>query len=421
MSSIPRDKNFDSSLALMREGFPFIWNRCQRYQSDIFETRIMLEKTVCIHGEEAAKIFYDEDRFRRKDAVPITVKKTLFGEKGVQTLDDEEHKHRKAMFMSMMTPDRIQRLKNLTAEQWRTYLKKWEKTHQLVVLFEEVQEILCRAACDWTGIPLKEEEVRYRTDNFIAMVEAFGSAGPRNWRGMLARAQTNNWIARIIEQVRNGELAVEKGTAVDIFSTHPDVHGNLLDPKVAAVEVINVIRPYVAIAWYITFAAQALHEHPEYREKLQSEENDYAQLFVQEVRRYYPFTPFLGARVRKEFDWRVYHFKEGMLVLLDVYGMLHDPRQWERPDEFWPERFRNWSESPFNFIPQGGNDHYTGHRCAGEWLTIEATKLAVQFLTKSMTYEVPDQDLGFSLARMPTFPSSGFVISQVRRTADSIF
>ena len=161
------------------------------------------------------------------------------------------------------------------------------------------------------------------------------------------------------------------------------------------------------------FAALALHEHPAWREKLRAGDDEYTGLFVQEVRRFYPFAPFVGAKVRAPFDWRGYHFRKGALVLLDVYGTNRDGRQWERPDEFWPERFRQWDQSSYNFIPQGGGDYHHGHRCPGEWITIEATKLAVNFLTRHVTYEVPPQDLRFPLSRIPTFPRSGFVITQV--------
>lgn len=42
MTQIPRDKNLDSTLALLSDGYTFVSKRCQRYQSDIFETRLML-------------------------------------------------------------------------------------------------------------------------------------------------------------------------------------------------------------------------------------------------------------------------------------------------------------------------------------------------------------------------------------------
>lgn len=119
----------------------------------------------------------------------------------------------------------------------------------------------------------------------------------------------------------------------------------------AAVELINLTRPVVAIARYITFAALALHQFPVYQRRILAGEENYAELFVQEVRRYYPFAPFLGARVRANFEWQGYAFEKNMLVLLDVYGTLHDERLWERPTAFSPERFRYWKWSKFDFMP----------------------------------------------------------------------
>jgi fatty-acid peroxygenase len=102
-------------------------------------------------------------------------------------------------------------------------------------------------------------------------------------------------------------------------------------------------------------------------------------------------------------------------VLLDLYGTDHDERRWEEPQAFRPERFETWDESTFNFIPQGGGDHFAGHRCAGEWITIALMKRAVRLLTKAMQYDVPEQDLHVPLSRMPTIPKSRFVISNVKR------
>lgn len=419
MANIPQEKTLDSSLALLRDGYTFIQKRCRQFQSDIFQTRLMGEKVICIHGQEAAKIFYDSERFIRRGAVPKRVQKSLLGEKGVQTLDDEAHRHRKALFMSLMTPQNIQQLMELMADQWRIYMAKWEKRDQLI-LFEEVEDLLCRAACKWAGVPLKESEVRKRAGDFGRMVNAFGAAGPRHWKGRLARQRGEKWIRRIIEQVRGNQLQVPEGTAAYAMAWHRNLDGQLLDTQMAAVELINILRPIVAIATYVTFAVLAMHTYPVYGQKLKSGEDNYVEMFVQEVRRFYPFAPFLGARVRTEFDWKGHRFQKGTLVLLDVYGILHDARIWERPDAFSPERFRDWEGNPFDLIPQGGGDHNSGHRCAGEWITIEAMKLSLTFLTHHIEYVVPEQDLSFSLSNMPTLPKSGFVISHVRRTGKPV-
>ncbi|WP_099159194.1 cytochrome P450 [Virgibacillus ndiopensis] len=410
---IPREKAIDNSLALLSEGYMFIPNRCVKFQSTIFQTRLLGgQKVICISGEDAGRIFYDNEKFKRKGAAPKRVQESLFGKNGVQTLDGVEHQHRKQLFMSLMTPERLKVLIKLIEEQWELAVRKWKRAKK-IVLFDEAREIMCRVACLWAGIPLNEKEVELRTSDLSDMIDAFGAVGPRHWMGRQARNRSEQWIRGIIGNVRAGKMDASEDTALYAMAWHRDLNGNLLRIQIATVELLNIVRPIVAIARYITFGAIALHNYPETREKLQDNSN-YSQLFVQEVRRFYPFGPFLGARVRKEFIWEDCHFTKGTMVLLDVYGTNHSPKLWDNPDEFRPERFNDWKGSPFDFIPQGGGDYQKGHRCAGEWITIEAMKTSLEFLTQKMEYDVPKQDMSFSMVRMPTIPKSGFVMSRIR-------
>lgn len=411
---IPRDESLDNSIALLQEGYLFIKNRVDQFQSDLFETRLLGQKVICMSGKEAAKVFYDPERFQRNGAAPYRVQQTLFGVNAVQTMDGDAHIHRKHLFLSLMTPPYPKRMGELAMEQWEASISKWEKARN-VVLFDEAKEILCRVACQWAGVPLKESDGTERAEDFASMVYAFGAVGPRHWKGRMARNRAEAWIRGVIEDVRAGELKAEEGSPLFAIAFHKNLDGQKLDTQMAAVELINVLRPTVAIATYITFTALALYEHPEYREKLHSGDRHDLEMFVQEVRRYYPFGPFLGARVRKDFVWNQYEFKEGTLVLLDVYGMNHDARLWDKPNEFRPERFKEWKGSLFDFIPQGGGDPAEGHRCPGEGITVEVMKVSLDFLVNEIEFDVPDQDLSYSLVKMPTLPESGFVMSNIRR------
>lgn len=413
MPHIPRDPQFDSSLALLSEGYRFISNRNQRHRSDVFETRLLLQPFICLRGEEAAKVFYDSDRFVRGGAAPRRMQKTLTGIGGVQSLDGEIHRRRKQMLMSLMTTERIRQLADLTHEQWRAYAEKWQRMDQ-IVLFYQVQEMLSRAVCAWAGVPLAEAEVAERTRLFAGMIDGGGGVGPRYWHGKRSRAQAEQWIGDLIEQVRAHTLQADPASALHIIASYRELDGSLLPTRIAAVELLNVLRPTVAVARYVIFAAVALQEYPRERQQLQDGDDTYLEWFVQEVRRFYPFFPFVVARVRQTFEWNGYRFPKGRKVLLDLYGTNHDGRVWDQPDEFRPERFRHWNGSPFNFIPQGGGDHYQGHRCAGEWITIELMKVALRFLTTAITYDVPEQDLRIKLWRIPTIPRSRFVIRTVR-------
>jgi fatty-acid peroxygenase len=421
MSNIPRDPAFDSTLAILRDGYNFIWDRCQRLQSDVFRTRVLGLSTVCFHGPEATAVFYDESKFQRAHALPRRVVTSLFGKHGIQTLDDAEHRHRKQAFMSLMTPDSMQDLMDEIAQEWRRAIRRWEQAES-IVLFDEVQQLLTRAVCAWAGVPLDPEEVAERARDLGLMVDAFGGVGPRLWKGKLARTRSERWIGQRIMEVRRGRRSAPARSALQIMAEHRNLRGKRLGTRTAAVELLNVIRPSVAVCWYITFAALALHEHPVARERIAHESVDsnagaYADLFTQEVRRFYPFTPFLGALVRQPFDFRGHHFSRGTPVLLDVYGTLHDPKLWDAPEQFRPERFESWSGSAFDFIPQGGGSRTGGHRCPGEWITMHSVALALHFLTRCATYEVsPGQDLSFDLSRMPTRPRSGLVLRRVRAT-----
>jgi fatty-acid peroxygenase len=413
MRTIPSDSGIDSTLSLVSEGYCFISNRCERLQSDIFQTRLLFKKTICLRGEEAAKVFYDTEKFSRKNAAPKRLQKTLLGEGGVQGLDGETHRQRKQIFMALMTPEHIAQLTEITRQQWLNAAKQWEQRDR-VVLLDEAQRVLCQAVCAWSGVPLPEPEVDQRTRELAAMIDGSGGIALRYLQGVWGRHQAEKWIETILGKVRNRELEVPENSAAYAFAWGQDAAGSLLDKHVAAVELLNVLRPTVAIARYVTFAALALHQHPECIQKLK-DDADYAELFTQEVRRFYPFFPFAAARTSRAFEWHNYPFPKGVQVLLDLYGTNHHPQLWQEPETFQPERFREWNKSKFNFIPQGGGDFDTGHRCAGEWITIQLMKMTLGFLTSAISYDVPEQNLEVSTSRMPTMPKSGFVMTNVKR------
>lgn len=412
---MPREKGIDQSLSMMREGYMYISNRRHSFNSDVFETRLLGKKAVCMGGKEAAELFYDTEKFKRKGAVPGRVVQSFFGKKGVQTLDGDAHKHRKEMIMSVMSPDKLDQLAGIAKREWKAAAERWERMDE-VVLYEEAQKLLCKIACEWAGVPLREIEVKERAEALGALFETAAKVGPPYWLGRNARDQLQHWIGERIAQVRNGQMNPPDDSALYVFSRHRDHEGKLLDPEVAAVEVINILRPIVAIAVYISFLALAVHQFPEEREKLQSGDEHYAKMFIQEVRRFYPFFPFVAAIVKKDFTWNGYDFEEGTLTLLDLYGTNHDHDLWENPDTFKPGRFSDWKGSPYGFIPQGGGDYWSGHRCAGERVTLEVMAVSLDYLVKRMDYDVPDQDLSFSLVSMPSIPRSKVVLKNVRRS-----
>jgi fatty-acid peroxygenase len=409
-TEFPQESGFDQSRALLAEGYRWMGNRFQRHGSDVFQATLMMRRATCVMGEDAARMFYEPNRFTRRGALPPSTTMLLQDYGSVMTKDGPAHQARKQMFMSLMTPPQMERLYRIAEAAWRARQQRWVAMER-VVLHDEAQAILCRAACEWAGLDLSEEELDARTEEFAAMVDGAATIGPRNWRGMILRSRTERWAAALIEDVRAGRAHAPAESALHLIAAHRDADGRELSADTAAVELINLLRPTQAIARYIAFGALALHQHPQYRAAL-VEGGAAALPFVHELRRFYPFIPAMGGVALHPFEWRGRQFAVGDWVLLDLYGTCHDPRLWQQPNRFRPQRFEGWQGNPYTLIPQGGGDHLSNHRCPGEWITIG---LLCTLLGRyaAMRCEVPRQNMWIDLCRMPALPASGFVISRV--------
>ena len=127
MPKTPHTKGPDETLSLLADPYRFISRQCQRLGANAFESRFLLKKTNCLKGAKAAEIFYDTTRFEREGAMPVAIQKTLLGQGGVQGLDGETHRHRKQMFMGLMTPERVRALAQLFEAEWRRAVPGWTR------------------------------------------------------------------------------------------------------------------------------------------------------------------------------------------------------------------------------------------------------------------------------------------------------
>lgn len=411
--AFPRDGAVDASLAFRREGYLFISNRCARLGSDAFETRLLLRPVTCMRGAEASALLYESGHVTRRGAMPKSVLRLLQDEGSVQQLEDEAHWHRKALFLSILTPAETARLTEIFEAEWRAAVRDWARNGETVVLYRAACDLLCRAVCRWAGLPLTEAEAERRSSEFAAMIDASGSVGPANWAARLRRRSCEGWVRGEFAAFRSGRGRFGDESPAGRIARHRDLEGNPLDEDVAAVELINLLRPVVAVARFIVFAALALERHPGAREALAAGGEAYLTAFVQEVRRYYPFFPAVGGRVRRPFEWRGRRFAEGEWILLDLYGTNHHPELWPEPEIFRPERFLEGEAGRNALIPQGGGEEATGHRCPGEGVAIALTKAATRLLAEGMGYELPPQNLAIRLGRIPALPESGFVFRGV--------
>jgi fatty-acid peroxygenase len=355
------------------------------------------QRMTVLSGAEGARLFYDESVMRRRGAIPLPLRRVLFGVGAVHGLDDADHKHRKRLFLELLTPAAALDVAARAEPLWRA---RAGRDVDPVHLFDEAVEVHAAAIAGWAGVP-SDRGYPGLAQDLVAMVDGFGSLGRRYVRAYRGRHRSERWARDLVASVRDGQVPVS-GTALEAIATYRGRDRELLPDRVAGVELLNVLRPTVAVAYFVAFAGDALAAHPELRERLAGAEHAALEAFAHELRRYYPFVPALAAKVRRSVAAGGRHLPRGRRVLLDVYGTLHDPAVWDQPERFDADRFAGIDPDPFAYCPQGGGDPSTGHRCPGEGIAIELIVTATRHL---LTERPPvGRRAPYPLTRMPTRP-----------------
>lgn len=383
----------DSTLNFWREGYLFGQNRFERFGTDALRTRLLGRPITILRGVEAARFFYEGDRFTRTGALPISVVHSLQDEGSVQTLDAEDHRRRKERFTSVLDERGNEDLVEAFDSQWRGAQRRW--TGNTVEFLPEINAVLLDAVLAWLGIEEARQTRARLTREVAAMIDGAGSFGPRNWWGRYLRQFTEEWAVRTVREARAHSNGLVTALVRD------------LDDDVAAVELLNIVRPVVAVGRFIAFAALALHDGPAWRGHL-ARQPGRAHEFAQEVRRLSPFFPVIAGLAREEADFNGMDFSRGEWVMVDLFATNHHPRYWRDPWVFDPSRFTQEPEE--QIVAQGAGEIATTHRCPGEPATVALLERAVQLLA-GVYWTMPEQSLHTGLERFPAAPGGRLLLS----------
>lgn len=338
-------------------------------------------------------------------------------------MDGEDHRHRKEMFVRAAMPaDRVDRLLDVARGQWDDAVDIWRREGEGVV-YDTAVDVYGRSVMRWAGLPFDDQRATERSRVLGRIVHDFGTPGLPMLVAWRCRVQSDRWSSSLIGQVRRREVTPPEDSTLAMVAAHRGRDGELLDEHTAGVELQNVLRPTIAVSQFASFAALALHENLFWAERLREEAQAngtpiggrLAVAFAQEVRRIYPFVPILPALALRPITFRGETIRRGQRVFIDITGTNRNPQAWEQPEAFDPNRFLGTeAQTSDHFVPQGGGRPEAGHRCPGENITVGLLALTAARLA-CLDLDVPEQDLRFSLSRLPTHPRSGV---RVRVRAD---
>ncbi|CDP01253.1 unnamed protein product [Coffea canephora] len=203
----------------------------------------------------------------------------------------------------------------------------------------------------------------------------------------------------------------EKAVIANLLSRKEKESDFLSDDIIKSIALIMLTAGRETSTLTTEWAMLLLLNHPKALQKLRTEidnsvghgrlvdESDipklpYLRCVVNETLRLYPAAPLLLPHQASE-DCRVggYDIKKGTIVLANAWAVHRDPKLWEEPEKFMPERFEGkglMDKEEFNskFLPFG-----IGRRaCPGANLGIRSVSLAVGTFIQCFDWDKVEQD-----------------------------
>jgi fatty-acid peroxygenase len=273
-------------------------------------------------------------------------------------------------------------------------------------VFDELVQVYGSAVLPWAGVRVDPAETALVATRLAAIVDGFGFSPVAYARACHARWWADRWAARVVRAARRGDAPPPAGSMLEALVAGP---GEDLPDDVAAVELLNVLRPTVAVAWLGVFAVRQLARSPEHGRVLADPGQRAARWhFADEVRRTAPFVPALAGRVRRAVTFEGHSISPGDMLVLDVPGT--NQRAWRDPWRFRPERFAERRPNEFQHVPQGGGHPHVGHRCPGEPVAMTLLDRTLQRVASTaFTVSAGPVDL----TRIPTQPAGPLMLTSV--------
>ncbi|KAJ1696599.1 hypothetical protein LUZ63_005111 [Rhynchospora breviuscula] len=357
--------------------------------------------TVIVSSPDAAReIMKTHDISFASRPISITMDILSFGGKGIGFSPYGEYwrQLRKISVLELLSTRRVQSYRSIREEEVGNLIKYIFScaSHCQPVNFSKrfvslINDITTRAII---GSKCKNQDVFLRElDTVIKLAAGFNFADlfPSSQLARLVSRATkkaersqqarNSFLDEVIEQHKERKIATGESKVEDLLGVLLSLHdkdtpSSPLDMETVKTLILDLFGAgSETSSTTLEWAMSELHRNPTAMKKAQSEvrellkgsthvsESDmdklnYLHLVIKETLRLHPPTPLLLPRQCREkchvFD---YDITEGMTVVVNSWAIGRDPKYWEDPEEFKPERFtnsvRDFKGADFEFLPFG--------------------------------------------------------------------
>ncbi len=250
---------------------------------------------------------------------------------------------------------------------------------ELGKIITEVQEVFA-----------KEVRIPFYTQ----ILKAFGLIGKTIRKSERSKAIIQN----VLDKRRNsGE---EKNDLLDmlIHSKYEDTGLPMSDQQLVDEMLILFIAGHETTANALSFIFFEISQHPETEKKLRQEieeegehaftteslmKKSFTANVIKEAMRLHSPAWAMDRQALEDDRFKEYSWEKGTLIILYISGLHRNPKYWNRPDDFIPERFDDENARNFAYYPFGSGPRL----CIGEHFAMMEMALIVRKFYKKYHFE----------------------------------
>ncbi|HEX4386311.1 MAG TPA: cytochrome P450, partial [Myxococcales bacterium] len=368
---------------------------------------------VCFVGPEAFKLFLDERYFTRAHASPPHIEQILHPN-AVPFLEDRAFKRRKELLMEIFKESALDGYARILEQVMVRYQRGWAERGTFAWVPELTAMAMSVAGSLFIGAdPAKDDKT---------IADAFQTA----FGGMLTLPIKLPFTPYGKALKAHQSKPMDDAMAQALAARSKD--GEKLSDEEICIETFHFFGAYVPVIGGLAFLMMCLGQNRDVLDKLRAEVREklpsgtvtlarlrdlpYLERVCKESRRVQPVLPItFFAKVKEECSFDGVRVPKGMKAVGCISPTLQDSAVYEAPAKFEPDRWINAGPPQQSaWVPHGGGQHLTAHRCAGEQLANLMLKTFAVLMLRDYDWTFPRQDFSPTKGQLFATPKGGLQV-----------
>jgi len=358
------------------------------------------------------------EQFHKSPALKRTTRQTIG--QGLLTSEDELHKRQRRLVQPAFHHKRIAAYADVMVDYTAQMLENWrtggqiDAAHEMMKLTMRIvaktlfdADVSSEADSIGDAITMGIETVGRRITQPIYLPDWIPTA--QNRERKQAADLLEQTITNMIDERRtSGE---DKGDLLSmlLMAVDDEQGGGMSDKQVRDEAMTLFIAGHETTANALAWTLYLLSQYPEVESRLTQELQTtldgrlptfadlsrlpYTEMVIKESMRLYPPAWVTTREVIENIELGDYPIHKGSIVIMSMYTMHRDPRYWEEPDQFRPERFApGWEDCipKYAYFPFGGGPRV----CIGnQFAMMEASLILATIISRFHLTLVPNQQI----------------------------